>query len=81
MASTFSLLCIVNVHLQQVYVSVHEVLLSGRRWVMSGTPTPSTPTSHVAHLQPLLAFLHHQPYGTQKKVWEVSYTSFTSQLL
>ena len=39
--------------------------------VLSGTPTPNTPTSHVAHLQPLLAFLGHQPYGTQRKIWEV----------
>jgi len=38
---------------------------------MSGTPTPSTPTSHVAHLQPLLAFLQQQPYGTHRKTWEV----------
>ena len=39
---------------------------------MSGTPTPSTPTSHVAHLQPLLAFLQQQPYGTHRKTWEVT---------
>lgn len=42
-----------------------------RRWVMSGTPTPSTPTSHVAHLHPLLAFLQQQPYGSHRKTWEV----------
>ncbi|KAL0035614.1 hypothetical protein WJX79_002795 [Trebouxia sp. C0005] len=45
-------------------------LRADRRWVMSGTPTPSTPTSHVAHLQPLLAFLQQQPYGTHRKTWE-----------
>lgn len=38
---------------------------------MSGTPTPSTPTSHVAHLHPLLAFLQQQPYGSHRKTWEV----------
>jgi len=30
-----------------------------------GTPTPSTQSSDIAHLQPLLAFLHHEPYGKQ----------------
>ena len=39
---------------------------------MSGTPTPSTPTSHVAHLHPLLAFLRQQPYGSHRKTWEVA---------
>ncbi|KAL3136547.1 hypothetical protein ABBQ38_005794 [Trebouxia sp. C0009 RCD-2024] len=45
-------------------------LRAERRWVMSGTPTPSTPTSHVAHLHPLLAFLQQQPYGSHRKTWE-----------
>eukprot|EP00899_Mesostigma_viride_P015234 jgi/Mesvir1/23711/Mv18658-RA.2 len=32
------------------------------RWIMTGTPTPNTPSSHVAHLQPLLNFLGCEPY-------------------
>jgi hypothetical protein len=41
-------------------------LLAERRWVMTGTPTPSAKdsSSGVAHLQPLLDFLGHVPYGT-----------------
>ncbi len=45
-----------------------------------GTPTPNTPTSHVAHLQPLLAFLGHDPYGTQRNMWLVGPHSLPTQL-
>lgn len=30
----------------------------------AGTPTPSTQSSGLSHLHPLLTFLHHQPYGS-----------------
>ena len=46
-------------------------MLKPRLNCIAGTPTPSTPTSHVAHLQPLLSFLGQQPYGTQRNFWEV----------
>ena len=46
-------------------------LRAERRWVMTGTPTPATPGAKVAHLHPLLAFLHYQPYGPQRHIWEV----------
>ena len=46
-------------------------MLKPRLDCIAGTPTPSTPTSHVAHLQPLLSFLGQQPYGTQRNFWEV----------
>lgn len=39
--------------------------------VWAGTPTPNTPSAHVAHLQPLLAFLGQQPFGMQRRIWEV----------
>ncbi|GIL92126.1 hypothetical protein Vretifemale_19608, partial [Volvox reticuliferus] len=39
-------------------------LTADRRWVMTGTPTPAAHGSSAAHLQPLLAFLHHEPYGS-----------------
>uniref|UniRef100_A0A6S8PQY3 F-box domain-containing protein n=1 Tax=Dunaliella tertiolecta TaxID=3047 RepID=A0A6S8PQY3_DUNTE len=49
-------------------------LQADRRWVMTGTPTSSTPSSGINQLQPLLAFLHHQPYGYCRKEWEKSIT-------
>ncbi|CAI7765119.1 unnamed protein product [Closterium sp. NIES-54] len=45
-------------------------LRAARRWILTGTPTPSTPTSQVAHLFPLLSFLHEPIYGRQQGVWE-----------
>ena len=42
-------------------------LRAERRWVMTGTPTPATPSSNTAHLQPLLAFLRHDPYGLNRR--------------
>ena len=53
-----------------------RALHAERRWVMTGTPTPNKPTAHVAHLQPLLDFLRQQPYGTQRKLWEVRISAF-----
>ncbi|EFJ45793.1 hypothetical protein VOLCADRAFT_93875 [Volvox carteri f. nagariensis] len=47
-------------------------LLAERRWVMTGTPTPATHGSSAAHLQPLLAFLHHEPYGTNAATWQAA---------
>ncbi|KAI8470158.1 MAG: SNF2 family N-terminal domain-containing protein [Monoraphidium minutum] len=45
-------------------------LSAERRWVMTGTPTPATATgSGAAQLQPLLAFLREQPYGTSRDAW------------
>eukprot|EP01026_Neomeris_dumetosa_P074932 TRINITY_DN7848_c0_g1_i2.p1 TRINITY_DN7848_c0_g1~~TRINITY_DN7848_c0_g1_i2.p1 ORF type:complete len:611 (-),score=61.69 TRINITY_DN7848_c0_g1_i2:538-2370(-) len=38
-------------------------LKAERRWVMTGTPAPNVSASDVVHLQPLLAFLKHEPYG------------------
>ncbi|KAF8062721.1 hypothetical protein HT031_004051 [Scenedesmus sp. PABB004] len=46
-------------------------LTAARRWVMTGTPTPATAAgSGAAHLQPLLAFLHHEPFGASRSAWE-----------
>ncbi len=45
-------------------------LRAERRWVMTGTPAPSGGGERVAHLHPLLAFLHHQPFS-EKRAWEV----------
>jgi len=45
-------------------------LRAERRWVMTGTPTPHTQgKDDVARLQPLLAFLHQQPYGARFAAW------------
>ncbi len=42
-------------------------LLAERRWIMTGTPTPNSASgsSGVAHLQPLLAFLHHDVFRSR----------------
>ncbi len=37
-----------------------------------GTPTPATSGSSAAHLQPLLAFLRHVPYGTNACAWQAA---------
>lgn len=47
-------------------------LRAERRWLMTGTPTPGGITSDLSHLQPLLAFLHHEPYGIEASFWQVA---------
>ncbi|GAX78477.1 hypothetical protein CEUSTIGMA_g5916.t1 [Chlamydomonas eustigma] len=43
------------------------------RWVMTGTPTPSTQASDISHFQPLLAFLRHEPYGSNPRTtWDLA---------
>lgn len=50
----------------QMAISMH----ASRRWVLTGTPTPHTPNSQVAHLQPMLKYLHEEVYGSSQKAWE-----------
>ena len=38
--------------------------------LLAGTPTPNTPDASVDKLQPLLAFLQHQPYGSEPESWK-----------
>ncbi|KAJ0978846.1 hypothetical protein J5N97_014320 [Dioscorea zingiberensis] len=45
-------------------------LASSNRWILTGTPTPNTPNSQVAHLQPMLKFLHEEAYGQNQDSWE-----------
>ena len=40
------------------------------RWILTGTPTPNTPNSHVAHLHPMLKFLHEEAYGQSQESWD-----------
>jgi hypothetical protein len=47
-------------------------LRAERRWVLTGTPTPSSPGSPVSALQPLLAFLGNQPYGCSAPQFEAA---------
>ena len=47
-------------------------LRAERRWLMTGTPTPGGMASELPHLQPLLAFLHQDPYGTEAGFWQVT---------
>ncbi|KAL3681903.1 hypothetical protein R1sor_024859 [Riccia sorocarpa] len=43
-----------------------------RRWILTGTPTPNTPSTQVAHLQPMLKFLHEEIYGDNPKVFDTA---------
>ncbi|KAG2603342.1 hypothetical protein PVAP13_5KG764400 [Panicum virgatum] len=45
-------------------------LVASNRWILTGTPTPNTPTSQVAHLQPMLKFLHDEVYGQNYQSWD-----------
>ncbi|KAH9623700.1 hypothetical protein KSS87_016982 [Heliosperma pusillum] len=45
-------------------------LCASNRWILTGTPTPNTPSSQVSHLQPMLKFLHDEVYGESQKNWE-----------
>ncbi|KAM3290230.1 F-box protein [Capsicum chacoense] len=45
-------------------------LCATNRWLLTGTPTPNTPSSQLSHLQPLLKFLHDEAYGQNQKAWE-----------
>ncbi|RWW50696.1 hypothetical protein BHE74_00043023 [Ensete ventricosum] len=45
-------------------------LTAASRWILTGTPTPNTPNSQVAHLQPMLKFLHDEAYGHSQESWE-----------
>ncbi|CAL4972114.1 unnamed protein product [Urochloa decumbens] len=45
-------------------------LVASNRWILTGTPTPNTPTSQVAHLHPMLKFLHDEVYGQNYQSWD-----------
>eukprot|EP00873_Tetraselmis_striata_P043207 jgi/Tetstr1/463471/TSEL_008363.t1 len=52
-------------------LAMATALKAGSRWVMTGTPAPSKAAAvNVAHLQPLLSFLHQVPYGVDKAAWD-----------
>lgn len=43
-----------------------------RRWILTGTPTPNTPTTQVGHLLPMLKFLHEEIYGNHPKFFDAA---------
>ncbi|ONM34474.1 F-box protein [Zea mays] len=45
-------------------------LVASNRWILTGTPTPNTPTSQVAHLHLMLKFLHDETYGQNYQSWD-----------
>ncbi|KAF3775529.1 F-box protein [Nymphaea thermarum] len=45
-------------------------LAASKRWLLTGTPMPNTPNSQVAHLHPMLKFLHEEAYGKHQSSWE-----------
>lgn len=50
----------------QMAISLH----ASRRWILTGTPTPNTPSSQAAYLRPMLEFLHEGIYSKQQKLWD-----------
>ncbi|KAJ7562123.1 hypothetical protein O6H91_03G055700 [Diphasiastrum complanatum] len=50
----------------QMAISMHACF----RWVLTGTPMPNTPNSQLAHLHPMLKFLHEEVYGKFPRWWE-----------
>lgn len=54
------------------FTSVCQRLRAQSRWVMTGTPTPSTPRSDVDHLFSLLRFIRDESYGLHKPTWDVA---------
>ena len=42
---------------------------SERRWILTGTPTPSNPYSDVRFLRPLLVFIREPTYGMDGATW------------
>lgn len=46
-------------------------LMACSRWILTGTPTPNTPSSQLSHLQIMLRFLHEEAYGQNQKSWEM----------
>lgn len=53
------------------FLTVCERLRAQIRWVMTGTPTPSTPRSDVDHLFSFLRFIREEAYGMDRSAWEV----------
>lgn len=45
-------------------------LVASKRWILTGTPTPNTPSSQLTHLQPMLKFLHDEVYGQEHESWD-----------
>ncbi|KAJ7544027.1 hypothetical protein O6H91_09G062200 [Diphasiastrum complanatum] len=50
----------------QMAISMH----SSYRWILTGTPMPNTPNSQLAHLHPMLKFLHENLYGQNLRWWD-----------
>lgn len=46
-------------------------LRSEIKWVMTGTPTPSTLKSDIDHLHSLLTFIRDESFGFDKRAWQV----------
>lgn len=50
----------------QMAISLH----ASRRWILTGTPTPNTPSSQAACLRPMMEFLHEGIFSKQQKLWD-----------
>lgn len=61
------------------FTSVCHRVRAENRWVMTGTPTPSSPRSDVDHLYSLLSFIREEAYGLDLKAWKVGIRTPYSQ--
>ncbi|KAJ7515095.1 hypothetical protein O6H91_23G071000 [Diphasiastrum complanatum] len=50
----------------QMAISMH----SSYRWILTGTPMPNTLNRQLAHLHPMLKFLHENLYGQNLRWWD-----------
>lgn len=54
------------------FASVCQRLRARSRWIMTGTPTPSSTRSDIDHLYSLLHFIREESYGLDRRAWEAA---------
>lgn len=54
------------------FSTVCQKIRADVRWVMTGTPTPTSARSDIHYLHSLLAFIRDEQYGLDKDAWKVA---------